>query len=118
MKEVVHFYIMAGQSGLQWWTQLQRRLHYQRARRLLKKHHAILEQGITIHTEVSHCYVCGIELAGYVVARLRLKIRLPDDTIVATHTSTLVSQPLLPRDGQRVQIKFLPGDLSQVVLYN
>lgn len=86
------------------------------ALRYWQKHSAILQQGVPIYADVLDCYKSCITKAQLTLVHLRLSIPVKGKVAVETTSTAFVpcgSQALV---SKRLRIRFLPTDLSHVVI--
>lgn len=84
--------------------------------RLLKQQRYLLNQGLETSAEVMGTSLTDDKVGSLLPVRLWLKLRKTDGSFIYTHTKTLVSFKSIPQKGQSLRIKYLPENLSFVLV--
>jgi hypothetical protein len=82
----------------------------------LAKRSAILRDGLHIYADVQDCYSTCISSAQLRLVRLRLSIPVKDKVSVETFSTAFIATDAKQLISKRLRIRFLPGDLSHVVI--
>ena len=82
----------------------------------LRKRRAVLENGIHLYAEVVDYYPTRISAAQQLLVRLQLRITLLNNTCIYAIAYAFVNHNYKQLKDQQVRIRFLPGDLSHVVV--
>jgi hypothetical protein len=100
------------QSLYQW------RVRRKRARvlQLIQKQRQIVREGISIRARVRLCSARRLSATGLLQVTLRVEVPIQAGSTLTTHATALIQPGDLPSGQQLVLIRFLPGDLSQVVV--
>jgi hypothetical protein len=83
---------------------------------LLQQQSLLLYQGRVTTAEVIETSLSDDKLGTMLPVRLWLKLKTKDENFIYTHTITLVSVRDIPVRGQTVTIKYLPDNLSSVLI--
>ena len=83
---------------------------------LLLHQRLLLHQGIVATAEVIEASLSEDKVGSLLPVRLWLKLKKTDGSFIYTHTLTLVSLKDIPVGGQTLRIKYLPDNLSSVVI--
>jgi hypothetical protein len=93
---------------------------YRRRRRFtakqLRKRTAVLQNGMQLYVQVLNVYPTRVSVAQMQLVRLQLHVRLLNNTYMQAVSIAFVSGNPTQLKGQYLRIRFLPGDLSHVVL--
>jgi hypothetical protein len=100
----------------QHWDTWLRRQRMKTAVRQLRKRRAVLENGIHLYAEVVDYYPTRVSAAQQLLVRLQLRITLLNNTSLYAIAYAFVNHNYKQLKDQQVRIKFLPGDLSHVVV--
>ena len=100
----------------QHWTAWTHRHRQRIAARQLQKRAAVLQAGIQLYVQVVNVYPTRVTLAQQQLVRLHLHIQLLNNTCLRVGSLAFVHCNHLQLQGQYIRIKFLPGDLSHVVV--
>ena len=84
--------------------------------RLLKQQRYLLHQGLETSAEVMGTSLTDDKVGSLLPVRLWLKLRKTDGSFIYTHTQTLVPLNHIPGKGQRLRIKYLPENLSHILI--
>jgi len=84
--------------------------------RLLQQQRNILHQGMEASAEVMDASLMEEKVGRMLPVRLWVKLRKADGSYIYTHTQTLVSLNNIPRKGQLLRIKYLPENLSAILI--
>ena len=84
--------------------------------RLLKQQRYLLHQGLETSAEVMGTSLTDDKVGSLLPARLWLELRKTDGSFIYTHTQTLVPLNHLPGKRQRLRIKYLPENLSHILI--
>ena len=98
------------------WKSLLLKRRTKRIEKLLQKRALIQQKGIRIFADVIDCHDSDLIVDDYRLVRVRLQIVLLDNKCIYPFSYTLASIGSSKLKGMRVQVQFLPGDLSHVVL--
>lgn len=110
------FYTMKLLVSIQWLRELfagvkrSDRLHQLQQQRYLQ------HQGIETTAEVMEALLFDEKAGNLLAIRLWVKLKKPDGTFIYTHTNTLASLKQVPARGETVRVKYLPGNLSAILL--
>ncbi|RZJ98761.1 MAG: hypothetical protein EOO46_24290 [Flavobacterium sp.] len=85
-------------------------------KKYLEKRSAILKEGLHIFADVQDCCVTCISSAQLRLVRLRLSIPIKDNISVETISTAFIATDAKQLISKRLRIRFLPGDLSHVVI--
>jgi hypothetical protein len=107
---------MNGFSFFRWWKNS--RVSGQKITKLqlLQQQHVLLHQGLETTAEVMDAALQNNTVGDMLLVKLWLKLKKTDGSFSYTHTQTLLSLRNLPGKGQLLRIKYLPEDLSSVVI--
>jgi hypothetical protein len=100
----------------QQWDTVLRRRRMKTAARQLRKRRAVLANGIHLYAEVVDYYPTRVSAAQQLLVRLQLRITLLNNTCIYAIAYAFVNHNYKQLKDQQVRIKFLPGDLSHVVV--
>ena len=95
------------------WRHRRRRLM---ATKQMQKRQAILQHGMQLYVQVLEACPTRISIAQMQLVRLQLHIRLLNNTNLRAISYTFITGHCAHLKGQYLRIRFLPGDLSHVVL--
>ncbi|HWR33231.1 MAG TPA: hypothetical protein VN451_06890 [Chitinophagaceae bacterium] len=84
--------------------------------RLLQSQRLLLRQGIVATAEVIETSLAEESVGNLLPVRLWLKLKKADGSFIYTHTITLVPLKDIPVGGQILRIKYLPENLSSVII--
>jgi hypothetical protein len=98
------------------WQKWSRKYAERIVNRHLQKQAAILQNGLQIYADVQDCYVTRYSLTTHRLVRLRILIPLKDRLALEAVSSAFVACDAKQLIGKRLLIRFLPGDLSHVVI--
>ena len=87
-----------------------------RAYRLLHQQRQLLYRGIEVSAEVMDIASMKKGPGAMHLIQLWIKLKKADGSFVYTHTYTLVTLNSIPQKGQSLRIKYLPENLSCVLL--
>lgn len=111
----VHFYIM--HLGIkEYWKGLKDKRTERQYRRLLQRHQQVLKGGITLSVFVTQTYTVKQFDERTLLVYLKFNINILHERSVATIGKALVPVGTDVLAGKLVCLKFLPGNLSQVVI--
>jgi hypothetical protein len=96
------------------YTWLERRKQ-RRWRRLIEKHYLIAKTGSTIRAKAINVYQEKGSFKKIRMVHIQLRIDFLDG-VEKTVVSKCLLHNYLPIEGKMIRCKFLPGDLSQIVL--
>jgi hypothetical protein len=99
-----------------YWRDWKKRRRQKAALRYWQKRSAILQQGLHIYADVLDCYSTCISTAQLNLVKLRLSIPVKDRVSVVTVSTAFVAGDTRTLISKRLRIRFLPGDLSHVVI--
>jgi hypothetical protein len=83
---------------------------------VLRQQHMLLHHGLETTAEVMDAVLQNSSIGDMLLVKLWLKLKKTDGSFSYTHTQTLLSLRNLPGKGQLLRIKYLPEDLSSVVI--
>lgn len=86
------------------------------ALQLLNQQRELLKSGIEVSAEVLNISLMPKPVGSLQQARLSIKLKKADGSFIYTPTKALVSKYNVPEKGQLLRIKYLPQDLSVIVL--
>jgi hypothetical protein len=86
------------------------------AARQLQKRAAVLRDGIQLYVRVTDVCPTRVSIAQQQLVRLQLHIRLLNDTCLHAASLAFVHSSYTNLKGKYIRIRFLPGDLSHVVV--
>ena len=98
------------------WKVWRHRRRRRLAARELQKRTAILQHGIQLYVQVLDACPTHASIAQMQLVRLQLYVRLLNNTYLRTFSFAFFSGNCAHLKGQYLRIRFLPGDLSHVVL--
>lgn len=81
-----------------------------------QKRSEILQQGLPIYADVLDCYTSRISTAQLTLVYLKLSIPVKGDVSVEAVSTAFVACESRTLISKRLRIRFLPGDLSHVVI--
>lgn len=84
--------------------------------KLLQGQRLLQDQGRITTAEVIETSLAGDKVGSMLPVRLWLKLRTKDENFIYTHTLALISKKDIPARGQTVAIKYLPDNLSSVLI--
>jgi hypothetical protein len=84
--------------------------------RLLQQQRMLLHQGLEATAEVMDTTLFDDKVGSMFPIRLWLKLKKADGSFIYTHTRSLVSISHIPVRGQVLRIKYLPENLSAVLI--
>jgi hypothetical protein len=84
--------------------------------RLLQRQRLLLHQGLVATAEVLEASLSEDKVGNLLPVRLWLKLKKTDGSFIYTHTLTLVSLKDIPVGGQTLRVKYLPDNLSSVII--
>lgn len=82
----------------------------------LQQQRYLLRNGMEATAEIMEAYLFEKRVGNFLPIRLWLKLKRPDGTFIYTHTSTLANQRDIPVKGQIIRIKYLPQNLSTILI--
>ena len=83
---------------------------------LLRQQHVLLHQGIESTAEVIDSSLSNGKVGSLLTVRLWLKLKKIDGSFVYTHANTLLSMRQIPVKGQMLRVKYLPENLSSILV--
>lgn len=83
---------------------------------LLKQQQFLLYEGMETSAEVIAASVFEDKVGSLLPIRLWVKLKKADGSFIYTHTLTLVPLNLIPGKGQKLRIKYLPENLSSILI--
>jgi hypothetical protein len=83
---------------------------------LLQHQRILLRQGLEGTAEIIDTSVAADKIGNMLPVRLWLKLKITDGSFIFTHTKTLLQLRQVPVKGQVVRIKYLPENLSSVLV--
>lgn len=84
--------------------------------RLLQQQRLLLHQGLEATAEVMDTTLSEDKVGSMFPIRLWLKLKKADGSFIYTHTHSLVSISHIPGRGQVLRIKYLPENLSAILI--
>lgn len=103
-------------SVLPWLSRLNLRSRKETRLRQLQQQRRLLHQGLETSAEVMGASLLEEKVGSLLPVRLWLKLRKTDGSYIYTHTQTLVTLNHIPGKGQTLRIKYLPENLSQILI--
>jgi len=92
-------------------------LHRRRiAARQLRKRAVVLQHGIQLYVQVVEVYPTRVSVAQQRLVRLQLHIHLLNDSCMRALPFAFINRKCTDLKGAYLRIRFLPGDLSHVVV--
>jgi hypothetical protein len=82
----------------------------------LQQQHYLHKYGIETTAEIMESFLLDERIGNYLPTRLWLKLRRPDGILIYTHSNILVNIRQRLVKGQTVKIKYLPGNLSSILI--
>lgn len=86
------------------------------AARQLRKRAVVLQKGIQLYVHVVDVYPTRVTVAQQRLVRLQLHIRLLNDNYMRAVPFAFINRKYTDLKGTYLRIRFLPGDLSHVVV--
>jgi hypothetical protein len=83
---------------------------------LLRQQRVLLHKGLDSVAEVMDAVLLDDRVGGRFPVRLWLKLKKTEGGFIYTHTKSLVSPGNMPGKGELLRIKYLPGNLSSVLI--
>lgn len=83
---------------------------------LLKQQQHLLHEGLEATAVVMDTTMYDDKVGNLFPVRLWLKLKKSDGTFIYTHAHSLVSMNHIPGKGQSLRIKYLPDNLSSVLI--
>jgi hypothetical protein len=84
--------------------------------KLIKEQRRLLKEGMPAYAEVIETDILGDRIGNLQAVQLWLKLQRPDGSFVYTHARTVIHSSAIPGKGQLLNIKYMPQDLSTVVI--
>lgn len=84
--------------------------------KLLQQQRMLLHTGIEATAEVMNTTLFEDRVGSMLPVRLWLKLKKADGSIVYTHTQSLVTPRQIPGKGQVLRIKYLPENMSSILI--
>jgi hypothetical protein len=84
--------------------------------RLLQQQRMLLHQGLEATAEVMDTTLFDDKVGSMFLVKLWLKLKKADGSFIYTHTHSLVSFGHIPGKGQLLRIKYLPENLSAILI--
>jgi hypothetical protein len=84
--------------------------------KLLQQQRMLLHLGLEATAEVMDTSLFEDRVGSLLPVRLWLKLKKSDGSFIYTHTHSLVSSGHIPSKGQVLHIKYLPENLSAVLI--
>lgn len=84
--------------------------------KLLREQREILRYGIETSAEVLSAELRNDMVGNLVLVRLMLRLQKPDNSYLYTHADSLVTLRHIPGKGERLHIKYMPGNMDAVVI--
>lgn len=103
-------------SAFTWVTRLTGSERRKEKIQLLNQHRFLLHQGMETFAEVMQASLSEDKVGRLFPVRLWLKLRKNDGSFIYTHTQTLVPFGQIPGKGDALRIKYLPDDLSHILI--
>jgi hypothetical protein len=82
----------------------------------LEQQQQILNHGLETSAEVMDVSLENEKIGSLLPVRLWLKLKKSDGSFIYTHTQALVPLNLLPGKGQILRIKYMPENISTVLI--
>jgi hypothetical protein len=83
---------------------------------LFQQQRFLLHEGLETNAEVIDSTVYDEKVGGMQPVRLWVKLKKTDGSFIYTYTQTLVPFNLIPGKGQKLRIRYLPDNLSFIVI--
>lgn len=83
---------------------------------LLQHQRTLLRQGLEGTAEIIDTSIAADKIGNMFPVRLWLKLKITDGSFIFTHTKALLQLRQVPVKGQIVRIKYLPENLSSVLV--
>ena len=103
-------------SAFPWLRRLHHRSQKEARLRQLQQQRRLLHDGLETSAEVMGTTLSEEKVGSLLPVRLWLKLRKSDGSYIYTHAQTLVSLDHIPGKGQTLRIKYLPENLSLVMI--
>ena len=84
--------------------------------KLLRQQRRLLQDGLCANAEVIDARVTGDRIGAVQPVKLWLRVQKPDGSFIYTQTNSMMAGLDLPARGQVLHIKYMPQDLSTVVI--
>ena len=112
---LIHFYIMKWQiiSSLQQFLFRSRRAE---ALQIIKQQRFLLHQGLETTAEIMETMLTDEQIGSLLPVRLWIKMRNVDGSFIYLHTHSMIMMKHIPEKGETVHIKYLPGNLSNILI--
>lgn len=112
---LIHFCIMKWQiiSSLQQFLFRNRRAE---ALQIIKQQRFLLHQGLETTAEIMETMLTDEQIGSLLPVRLWIKMRNVDGSFIYLHTYSMIMHKHIPEKGQVVHIKYLPGNLSNILI--
>jgi hypothetical protein len=86
------------------------------SRQLLKQQRILLYQGYEGTAEVLDVLLLEERVGRLLPVRLWLKLKKADGSFIYTYSNSLLNRNRIPLKGQKLLLKYLPDDLSSVLI--
>ena len=83
---------------------------------LLKQQQFLLRGGMEASAEVMDAAIFENKAGNTFIVKLWIKLKKGDGSFVYTHTHSLVPLNMVPGKGQMLRVKYLPGNLSAILI--
>lgn len=113
---IFHLCCMKSNSLMSWLVSLFGNNRKAEKMRLLQLQRILLRQGLEATAEVMDTTLTEDRVGSLLPVRLWLKLKKADGSFIYTHTLTLASLSHLPGKGQILRIRYLPEDMSSVLI--
>lgn len=104
------------QTISKYWSQLFAQRKQRRWRRLIEKHYTIAKEGLNLSAKAVRVYDGENSYKDIRLVRFQLQFELLDGSKAVTVSKCLLNKCPSLLEGRTIHFKFLPGDLSQIVL--
>ena len=84
--------------------------------RLAKQLHLLRYKGIETTAELIDVTMLEYKTGNNIPLLLWVRMEMPEKSLVYTHAYTLVSRSGMPHRGEKLRIKYLPDDISTVLI--
>jgi hypothetical protein len=82
----------------------------------LKHQQFLLHEGMETSAEVMETSFMEDKVGSMLPVKLWVKLKKADGSFIYTHTQTIVPLNMVPRKGQKLRVKYLPGNLSSILI--
>ena len=86
------------------------------ALQIIKQQRFLLHQGLETTAEIMETMLTDEQIGSLLPVRLWIKMRNVDGSFIYLHTHSMIMMKHIPEKGQVVHIKYLPGNLSNILI--